>query len=422
MPSESTRIEDEAAGQVGLKRKLEVTREKIKKLKHEEETLLHQIETTAETDERQIGYRDEDFCVIEEPNISSIKEMKDLSMAVTQQSQNVAKLAIRYAGLKELPKFSGNIDEWANFYAQYMKTTSDGQFTSSENVTRLEKCLSGEARELVASLLTVSGEAESIMAILKERFGHPRQQLQRLIQRAKQAQAPNDNKPISVVKFAAEVRNVAIILQTLNRGRHLQDSTILNEFEYKLTPIMKNMWAEVIHENPDYSIMNLMEFLNMRAKLALAITPLDGEVPSSTSCQKRMERKCPKFRGNGVLTALSIRTGSCAVCHDGHHASECPKLKEMSLEQRLAKTKELNLCRSCLGRNHKMFQCLKKHECGERQRIQIFENLWSPVQASQNMDLRMEELVEKVFAQYPTLQFSNYSPQCGNAQCQNGQK
>ncbi|XP_055714434.1 uncharacterized protein LOC129808688 [Phlebotomus papatasi] len=329
MPSESTRIEDEAAGQVGLKRKLEVTREKIKKLKHEEETLLHQIETTAETDERQIGYRDEDFCVIEEPNISSIKEMKDLSMAVTQQSQNVAKLAIRYAGLKELPKFSGNIDEWANFYAQYMKTTSDGQFTSSENVTRLEKCLSGEARELVASLLTVSGEAESIMAILKERFGHPRQQLQRLIQRAKQAEAPNDNKPISVVKFAAE-----------------------------------NMWAEVIHENPDYSIMNLMEFLNMRAKLALAITPLDGEVPSSTSCQKRMERKCPKFRGNGVLTALSIRTGSCAVCHDGHHASECPKLKEMSLEQRLAKTKELNLCRSCLGRNHKMFQCLKKHECG----------------------------------------------------------
>uniref|UniRef100_A0A1B0DA29 Gag protein n=1 Tax=Phlebotomus papatasi TaxID=29031 RepID=A0A1B0DA29_PHLPP len=317
----------------------------------------------AESDEEQIEYLDEDFWVYEEPDISSIKEMKNLSMAVTQQSQNVAKLAIRYAGLKELPKFSGNIDEWANFYAQYVKTTSDGQFTSSENVTRLEKCLSGEARELVASLLTVSGEAESIIEILKERFGHPRQQLQRLMQRAKQAEAPNDNKPISVVKFAAEVRNVAIILQALNEGRHIQDSTILNEFERKLTPIMKNMWAEVIHANPDYTMIDLMKFVNMRAKLALAITPLDGEGPS-TSRQKSDEEKRPKFRGKGVFTVTSAGRGKCAVCQDNHYTSECPEFKKMSPEQRFAKTSELNLCRSCLGRNHRMYRCFKRRECG----------------------------------------------------------
>uniref|UniRef100_A0A1B0CZG8 Reverse transcriptase domain-containing protein n=1 Tax=Phlebotomus papatasi TaxID=29031 RepID=A0A1B0CZG8_PHLPP len=153
-----------------------------------------------------------------------------------------------------------------------------------------------------------SGEAESIIEILKERFGHPRQQLQRLIQRAKQAEAPNDNKPISVVKFAAEVRNVAIILQTLNEGRHVQDSTILNEFERKLTPIMKNMWAEVICTNPDYTVLDLMMFLNTRAKLALAITPLDGEGPS-TSRHKLEEEKRPKFRGKGVFTVTLDNIG-----------------------------------------------------------------------------------------------------------------
>jgi hypothetical protein len=47
----------------------------------------------------------------------------------------------------DLPKFSGDVKEWPTFITTFRRTTFDCEFSGSENMERLRKCLSGPLLE-----------------------------------------------------------------------------------------------------------------------------------------------------------------------------------------------------------------------------------------------------------------------------------
>lgn len=75
--------------------------------------------------------------------------------------------------LVALPKFDGNALIWPTFLADYHRTTSEYNYNSLENTTRLNECLTGKARELVQWLLIHNDMADKVIERLQVRFGRP---------------------------------------------------------------------------------------------------------------------------------------------------------------------------------------------------------------------------------------------------------
>uniref|UniRef100_A0A1B0DMQ2 Uncharacterized protein n=1 Tax=Phlebotomus papatasi TaxID=29031 RepID=A0A1B0DMQ2_PHLPP len=291
-----------------------------------------------------------------------VSAYRELTQSMTQQNQQIAKLAARQAGLKELPRFSGDVEEWPIFLNQYEQSAKTGQYTSAENVSRLEKCLSGDAREAVKTLLSIPSSANTIIDILRQRYGNPRQLMLRLSSRAKEAEKPKDDNPMSIIKFATIVRNITFALKTLDGGRYLFGSNILDELENKLTPMMKMLWAEVIHYKPDYTVVDLSNWLDKRAELALSIVPL--EIKENTEKTEERRRKPLKSGNARSVFAANAKVGQCNNCEEEHYTTVCPKLKAMTPDERYEKINELRLCRCCFGRNHRWIKCFRRRECG----------------------------------------------------------
>ncbi|GAB0086429.1 hypothetical protein DMENIID0001_004910 [Sergentomyia squamirostris] len=363
-------------------RKLRASRAETRRLENDAKMLRQQytMEEDPEMMNEQLEYLDEDEDEVREAlnrieppvsipewNISAVREPeKTVEISAERSAEKsmatqVAKIAVRQHGLKELPSFAGNVEDWENFYAQYQISTVMGGYTSAENVARLEKCVTGEARRLVKTLLRIPSAADTIIEVLKERYGNPRQQYQLLVKQTLEIPAPRDDKPMTVLDFAADVRNIVEALQHLDNGAFVNHTTILDELEKKLTPIMRYAWAEIIQGKTSYTVVDLMNWLQKSARLIQAVN-ITGESERPKVSEKSQEEKKPKFKGRGVFTATT--GGRCAMCSQGHYIAECTEFQKLSTDQRMGKVMELMLCRICLGRKHKAFQCFKKKECG----------------------------------------------------------
>jgi hypothetical protein len=62
---------------------------------------------------------------------------------------DVSKLLARQVLGIDLSKFSGDAKEWPTFFTTYRKTTKDCDFSESENMVRLRKCLLDPDRNCV---------------------------------------------------------------------------------------------------------------------------------------------------------------------------------------------------------------------------------------------------------------------------------
>ncbi|GBP93716.1 hypothetical protein EVAR_62368_1 [Eumeta japonica] len=70
--------------------------------------------------------------------------------------------------LADLPSFCGNVSEWIAFRSVYNDTS--GLFSNVQNVARIRKALSGEARETCEALIYTETDPLQIMRVLERRF------------------------------------------------------------------------------------------------------------------------------------------------------------------------------------------------------------------------------------------------------------
>jgi hypothetical protein len=71
----------------------------------------------------------------------------------------------------DLPNFTGDSKEWPSFITTYNRTTKDCDFSASENMERLRKCLSGPAQGCVKMIL-LTNNVERAVKILQRNYGN----------------------------------------------------------------------------------------------------------------------------------------------------------------------------------------------------------------------------------------------------------
>src|SRR5207237_10473854 len=104
-----------------------------------------------------------------------------------------------YRKLPDLPIFTGEIMKWPLFKAELEQTSDQWHINDVENMSRLRKCLKGDALEAVQSLMVHQDNILEIMKTLERRFGRADAIIKNAIEQVRKVPAIKERHFDSVV-------------------------------------------------------------------------------------------------------------------------------------------------------------------------------------------------------------------------------
>ncbi|XP_061398464.1 uncharacterized protein LOC133334184 [Musca vetustissima] len=249
--------------------------------------------------------------------------------------------------IQDLPEFSGDPEDWPLFYTAFNQSTSAYGYSNLENNQRLHKCLKGEAREVVKSLLIHPDNVEEIIKQLRFRFGRPEQLIHSQLRQARDLPQISENNLVKLVPFSTKVKNLAVFLQSVNGQQHIANPTLLEELVSKLPMSKKLEWARVATNIRPYpTIIHFSDWLCEMANLICVV--------------QEVESKDQKRR---VLLHSTGQQIQCNICQGEHRIYDCRRFLNLSIPDRWKQIKKIRACFSCLYIGHTTRDCRRKRVC-----------------------------------------------------------
>ena len=284
------------------------------------------------------------------------------SHAPARDDGDIKKFIARQSVGKELPTFTGNPEDWPIWIHRFRTTTAECDFSDSENLSRLQKCLKGKAKDAVSALLTVPGNVPEVLRCLEVRFGRADLIVRSLISKAKSVRMVRADDFDSLIEFTTSVRNLVETMKLLKSTGHMTNPQLQQELVEKLPHTLKLQWGEHV-EKKSLLDADLSEFAMWLSDKAAAASHITTFKPSSHDGQP------PRRKFESVLAVASDSSErKCTYCHKASHViADCRKFAGLKRAKRWAWVKEEKCCFVCLGRGHQVANCPDKRECPERE-------------------------------------------------------
>lgn len=227
---------------------------------------------------------------------------------------------------------SSSILQWSAFLAQYRISTKMCGFSSTKNILRLNRGLSGEARRKIKMLLVTAKDPEVILNILDQFDGKPDAIVHEIIKTAQKIRKSLGFKKLWRIQLFCEKYLIGkrLSLHVVTQRRIcLTDKNInarsasLNNFS-DWTEKMADIFSKVIASTTNFQATTSEESI-------------------STNLKKKKD-KGRKFSDSR----------SCKICNDGSHSLESySAFKRADIKQRWKMTEKAKVC---------FFFCLLKHQ------------------------------------------------------------
>lgn len=284
----------------------------------------------------------------------------------SESSRNAQPQASSYADrrrLHDLPNFSGLPEEWPLFINTYKATTDSYAYSELENLLRLQKCLHGDAKAAVSSMLIHPQHIQQALAALELKFGQPDMLVRSQIRIAQQLPNIPANHMGDIVAFATSVQNLAVFLDTPATQHHLANPTLLLELTGKLPSERRLDWGKVAMNIVPYpTVKHFSEWLTSIARLVSFVAPAD--VAASETARAKPSRNRHILVNVADSGTDDEPHESCAVCGGDHEEARCNELKRRSVRDRWTEIRRLQLCFVCMRAGHMLPSCDRKQKCG----------------------------------------------------------
>ncbi|KAF2882142.1 hypothetical protein ILUMI_24023 [Ignelater luminosus] len=248
-----------------------------------------------------------------------------------------------------LPTFHGNFIDYLPFIDNFKSMVDRANISNSQNFFHLLSCVKEGAKEVIAGLLPSDENYDVALALLETRYNKPKLIIQAHIKNI------FDLKPVT--KSASSLREFTDNLNKNVSCLHnmkLTDSQIAGAlFSYVVSNKLDSETKEKFKmSNPNEipSIDNTVTFLQNRVQLLLDI---HADNTLERNFQSRFNGAKVKVNVNNqnkrvVLLANEQKQIKCILCSGSHHLPDCSDFKQLSIEQRIKKVRELKTCKNCL--------------------------------------------------------------------------
>ncbi|XP_062704433.1 uncharacterized protein LOC134286777 [Aedes albopictus] len=283
-------------------------------------------------------------------------------------------IAARQVVGKDLPSFNGNPTDWPMFITSFEQSTVACGYSNAENLVRLQRCLTGHAREAVRSRLLLPANVPHVVDTLRTLYGRPELLIRSLHEKIKGTPGPRHDRPETILEFGLVVQNFVDHLQAAQQEEHLSNPMLLQELVEKLPGSMRMDWAAFKSQHFRATVTTFGEFMT---KLVKAASEVSFEIPGlwkglNDGKQQRTKERA-RIQTHSAEETSSSRPADtstrktpkpCAICdREGHRVAECSKFKQLSIDDRWKSVQNKNLCRTCLN-NHGKWPCKSWQGCG----------------------------------------------------------
>lgn len=267
----------------------------------------------------------------------------------------------------ELPEFDGLPEKWPVFIAAYIQSTQAFGYTALQNTFRLQKCLTGEAREAVEYLLINPDNVDELIGTLEFRFGRPEILAQSQIKKIRNLPDISEKHLEPLVPFSTKVTNMVAFLNT-NASRHLlYESTLLAELVSKLPPSKRLEWVQHsirIRPRPtavDFAVWlrGIAECVSVLSTQILHSQESISNVPRNTALINSGKRSDKRILNIQQIPEIP----NCAVCSNVHFITDCETFRSEPIINRRLMAEQLQMCYSCLKTDHRFEDCQTKSKC-----------------------------------------------------------
>jgi len=314
---------------------------------------------------------------------------------------DTSKFLARQSYSKDLPFFSGKPEEWPIFKADFDRSTLDCGFSNSENMSRLRKCLKGDAAKYVLSLMVSPDNVSTVMSQLEIRYGQPELIIQSMIEKAKGVSAFLDGDLESLIEFGSAVQNVVATIATLKRPEHMSNPQLLKEFEDKLPRTLVVKWLDYAEkESRKHDLTFFAQWLQKRTNTACKACPPQLTSPEKPKNYLHKSGRIEKYSKNvhfeeSLPTAAGLFVGErinkqgatsfkknstpvnswnpmsgsnegslgCIFCGKHSDSATCSQAKKKTLLEKMDICYAKRCCFICLKENHMAKQCRSPIVC-----------------------------------------------------------
>ncbi|XP_049300541.1 uncharacterized protein LOC125774305 [Anopheles funestus] len=284
--------------------------------------------------------------------------MKGRVMPLTP-SQEAARKAIP----KELPVFSGNVEQWPLFIATYERSTILCGFSDDENLIRLQRALRGPALESVDHLMLLPDGLAGVIEILRTEYGRPDLIVDSLVEKVRRLPPVRNDRLETLATFGKMVRKMCATIEASGLHDYDCNVTLLRELVAKLPAERSLEWARY---KIKLSRETIKEFDKWFYEIAVAASAASKTIerPTRPDVSRSLPfvnvvRKAPAH----VNVHSTAKRTPCALCHDFCRTlADCARFMELSVPERRSHIQGRRLCDTCLGAHRGT--CFVRTRCG----------------------------------------------------------
>lgn len=289
----------------------------------------------------------------------------------------------------ELPKFSGNLQEWIPFRDLFLNTVHNSSIPKIEKLAQLRSLLTGEASRQIKSLILSDANYDIAWTTLTERYENNRELMFSLFRRLFTQNQMQPNSATSLRGLIDTTKECVRSLEVLQMPTQHWDPILIYFVSNKLDSSTRELWEQSLPDTSIPKLSKLFDFLEQRARALAASTGSNNRSQTFNHEPKR------------TVSSHHVSTTNCKLgCSDYHYLFKCPVFRKYSCQERKNFLSENHHCYNCLNPGHTTDNCksnLLCMVCNQKHHTLIHIDEFSSPEAPPHQD-------EHTFSTYATMQ------------------
>lgn len=257
----------------------------------------------------------------------------------------------------ELPKFSGDFDEWYSFYETFTCLIHNNKdLKTIEKFHFLKSNLIGEAASVIYGMDVTANNYDEAWKLLTERYHNTRITIQKHVRALFELPQFTKDLVVFLRDLHDKINKHLRALSTLGQPVESWDALLIYLITSRLDNNTAKEWEFTLKSNEMPTIKGMLTFINKKwTSLQMVNKTQISQKPQVVTKEKRYAH------------AATSSNNKCVLCSHDHQLFQCKKFIDDTVESRRNNVKKHNLCFNCLRKGHRSNDC-RASRCKKCQR------------------------------------------------------